>query len=210
MGRKYRFSGPAAIALAAVTLWGAVRWAWPAQSGESMKSQTRSFLIDDFSKEEISSLGTRWQTFTDRVMGGISDGRAAYETVEGKRCLRLRGNVSLENRGGFIQVALPLLPTEGEIFNAKDFKGVRLTVRGNGEAYFIHLRTSQTRLPWQYYAAPFKAGPRWEVVEIPFMEFAPENLSSALDPTQLRRIAVVAASKAFAADVAVARLEFYR
>ncbi|MDX1937185.1 MAG: hypothetical protein SFU21_08705, partial [Flavihumibacter sp.] len=32
-------------------------------------------------------------------------------------------------------------------------EGVRIVVRGNGQRYFIHLRSSGTVLPWQYYQA---------------------------------------------------------
>ncbi len=32
-----------------------------------------ALLIDDFSRENASALGTKWQTFTDRVMGGVSE-----------------------------------------------------------------------------------------------------------------------------------------
>jgi len=110
-----------------------------------------SFLIDDFSKAEgVSSIGTQWRMFTDRVMGGISTASSGYEVIEGHRCLRLQGSVSLENNGGFIQVALPL-EMNGRFFDAGDFKGVRLWVRGNGENYYVHLRTNQSRLPWQFF-----------------------------------------------------------
>lgn len=170
---------------------------------------TEVFLIDDFSREEASALGTRWQAFTDRVMGGLSNGRASYETIEGKRCLRLRGEVSLENQGGFVQAALPLAKEDGAL-DASGYRGVRLWVRGNGTVYYVHLRTGDSRLPWQYYAAEFEAGPDWRQVDIPFSAFAPENLSRALDTRILKRLAVVAAKKAFSADVAVARIEFYR
>lgn len=187
---------PAIIALATALLtFGAV--------------MTETFLIDDFSQDDVSALGTRWQAFTDRVMGGRSDGRTSFETIEGKRCLRLRGEVSLENQGGFIQAALPLAKEDGPL-DASGFQGVRLWVRGNGTAYYVHLRTGDSRLPWQYYAAAFEAGPAWKAVDLPFSAFSPENLDRTLDTRSLRRLAVVAAKKAFSADVAVARIEFYR
>ena len=87
------------------------------------------FLVDDFSRENASALGTKWQTFTDRVMGGVSDGQASFETLAGKRCLRLKGTVSLENQGGFVQAALPLVK-QGGSFDAATYRGIRLWVRG--------------------------------------------------------------------------------
>lgn len=167
------------------------------------------FLVDDFSSDAGSALGTKWQMFTDQVMGGVSAGQASYETLGDKRCLRLRGQVSLENRGGFVQAALPLV-RQGGAFDAGAYQGIRLWVRGNGAGYYVHLRTEDTRLPWQYYEAAFETGPDWARVDIPFSAFAPENLAAALDMRKLKRLAVVAAKKAFAADVAVARIELYR
>jgi hypothetical protein len=167
-----------------------------------------TLLIDDFSRDGLSAIGQTWQTFTDRVMGGLSDGRAGFETLDGKRCLRLQGNVSLENQGGFVQAALPLAKA-GDSFDASGFKGVRIWVRGNGAAYYLHLRTADNRLPWQYYEAGFETGRTWQQVDIPFADFKPENLGQALDKRNLKRLAIVAAKRAFTADVAVARIEFY-
>jgi hypothetical protein len=147
--------------------------------------------------------------FTDRVMGGRSTATWGFDTIENRRSIYLRGSVSLENRGGFIQVALPL-KLNGRLFDAGSFKGVRLRVLGNGERYHVHLRTSRTMLPWQYYWAAFETQPGWQTVDIPFQEFRPENLGKVLNPRKLKRIAIVAIKKAFEADVAVSRLEFYR
>lgn len=167
-------------------------------------------LIDDFaSKEGISALGTRWRGFTDRVMGGISDAAVTREVIEGRACVRLRGTVSLENNGGFIQVALPL-SGRGQAYDAGKFKGIRFWARGNGERYYLHLRNADTRLPWQYYYASFPTGKQWKLVEIPFSAFEPAALSGALDVRTLNSIGIVGAKKAFTADVAVAELAFYR
>ena len=171
---------------------------------------TSTLLVDDFSGEQgTSAVGTEWRLFTDRVMGGVSDATSSLETIEGRRCLRLRGRVSLENNGGFIQVALPLAQG-GRPFDASEFKGVRAWVRGNGKTYHIHLRTAQTRLPWQYFSAAFDSTPIWRPVDLPFDGFKPENLQAKLDARGIERIAVVAIGEEFEADVAVSRLEFYR
>jgi hypothetical protein len=167
-------------------------------------------LIDDFSRANGESmLGTNWEMFTDQVMGGVSTGSFSFEEIDGRRCIHLRGSVSLENRGGFIQVALPLELNKKPI-NATDYDGVRILVRGNGERYFIHFRTGRTLLPWQYYQADFIAKEEWQIIEISFNSFQPERLKGAFNPKRLKRIAIVAAEKAYQADVAVAQLDFYR
>jgi hypothetical protein len=177
---------------------------------ESKMDSPSLLLIDDFSNGDgVSSMGPEWRQFTDRVMGGVSTGMHSFDVIEGQSCIHLQGRVSLENNGGFIQVALPL-DLDGRPFNASQFTGLSLWVRGNSETYFVHLRTSQTQLPWQYYQAQFFADAQWREVKIPFTRFKPENLSSKIDPKKLKRLAVVAAKQAYQADVAVSRIEFYR
>jgi hypothetical protein len=179
-------------------------------SESKMNEQSESLLIDDFSGSSgISSFGTEWRMFTDQVMGGLSTGEWDYDTIDGRRCVHLQGDVSLENNGGFVQVALPLMK-EGQPFDASAYQGVRLWARGNGEAYHIHLRSSDTRRPWQYYGAKFIAESGWRMYDLPFSDFEPENMRTELKPDQLVRIAIVAIKKEFRADIAVARLEFYR
>lgn len=179
------------------------------EMGPGEKYQT--FLIDDFSRTNgVSSLGTRWRMFTDRVMGGVSTGTSGYTKIDGKISLRLTGSVSLANNGGFIQVALPL-ERGGKAFDAMDYTGVKLVVRGNGESYHLHLRTSRTRLPWQYYQGEFstRAG-EWIEILLPFEQFQGQAITASLDTRRLTRIAVVAIKKEFEADVAIHRLGFYR
>jgi len=171
---------------------------------------TEDFLIDDFSKESgVSAFGTIWRSFTDRVMGGVSDAVHQFTTIDGRRCIHLKGQVSLENQGGFVQVALSL-EKDRRPFDASPYEGLRLWVRGNGETYYVHLRTRQTSRPWFYYQASFAAGDSWQEIEIPFSRFIPENFRTDLDTAQLTRVAVVAAKKVYEADVAVSRIEFYR
>jgi hypothetical protein len=167
-------------------------------------------LIDDLMDEGlISTLGTRWRGVSDQVMGGISAASVSLDVMDGRHCLRLTGDVRLENDGGFIQAALDLaLP--GETLDASGFTGVRIVVRGNGEKYSVHLRTPDNVRPWQSYRARFTAGPCWETIDISFETFVPHRLEAALDRTRLRRIGLVAIGRAFYADLAVCELSFYR
>jgi hypothetical protein len=167
-------------------------------------------LIDDFSRKDlVSRLATRWRGVSDRVMGGISDASLAHDVFDGHACLRLSGEVRLENNGGFIQAALDLSPS-GDPIDASDYTGLRLVARGNGERYSAHLRTPDTVRPWQSYRAHFTAGPVWEATDLPFAAFTPHRLDVPLDVTRLRRIGLVAIGRAFVADLAVSELGFYR
>lgn len=167
-------------------------------------------LIDDFANEHlISKFGTRWRGVSDRVMGGISEGKVDHDIVDGRPCLRLTGDVRLDNNGGFVQAALDLA-SGSDSLDANGYDGVRLVVRGNGESYSLHLRTPDNVRPWQSYRAQFLASADWQTIDLPFEDFEPYRLETPLDVTRLRRIGLVAIGRAFQADLAVARLSLYR
>lgn len=150
-----------------------------------------------------------WRAFSDQVMGGISQEQVTIEEIDRKRCVRLRGEVRLENNGGFVQVALPL-EAQGGPLDARSYTGVRLLFWGNGEEYRLHLRTTDCRRPQQYYWAPFVAEARWQPVDLPFAAFQPKWLDTRLDTSALIRLGVVAYGRRFLADVAVAGVALYR
>lgn len=173
-------------------------------------AEDKTMLIDDFSTPGlISALGTEWRGVSDRVMGGVSEASVSRTEADGRKGLHLRGDVRLENNGGFIQAALSLAPGGGTL-DASDYRGIRLVVRGNGERYSLHLRTPDNVRPWQSYRAGFTAGTDWQTVDLPFAAFAPYRLDAPLDVTQLRRIGLVAIGRAFSADVMVSSVELYR
>lgn len=145
---------------------------------------------------------------TDTVMGGVSQGTLTQEMVQGRQAYRLRGMVSLENNGGFIQMAADLQP-DGSATDASAFAGIQIDLTGNGETYNIHLRTSDLTRPWQSYRQSFIAGPEWETHRIPFTDFAPHRTQTPLDITKLRRIGILAIGRAFQADISVSDLQFY-
>lgn len=107
--------------------------------GNDMNDQ---LLLDDFSGE-MSTLGTRWEGFTDRVMGGVSDMNVRVESEGTDNILHLNGNVSLENNGGFIQVRLRL-DEKKRHFDASAYTGVALRVRGKDRGHYVHLRTTHS------------------------------------------------------------------
>jgi hypothetical protein len=176
----------------------------------ALRAQSGGMLIDDFSNADlVSTLGTKWRGVSDQVMGGVSEASVAHDVVEGRPCLRLTGDVRLENDGGFIQAALDLAAA-GDTLDASGYAGLRLLVLGNGEHYGVHLRTPDNLRPWQSYRARFTAAPAWQTIELPFTAFAPYRLDAPLDTARLRRIGLVAIGRAFHADLAVAELGFYR
>ncbi len=162
-----------------------------------------SRLLDDFATDPFAA-PARWSCFTDRVMGGVSDGTATWEPVQGRPALRLRGHVSLANRGGFIQAATAPSVLDG--IEGADSEGLALDVCGTPGRYFVHVRTDDTRSPWQHYGAALAVGPTWQTVRVPWTAFTGSAVRAPLDPARLVRVGLVAGWSDFEADVALARL----
>ncbi len=143
-----------------------------------------------------------WAYLADTVMGGVSSGGAEFSAGS----LRLTGQVSTKNNGGFIQVRTRIDPTE-----AVGKSGIKIKVKGNGDVYYLHVRNASARLPWQYYTASFQTNDKWKDILIPFDAF---EKSATLMPRKLKAetiktIGVVAYGKDHEADVSIANLEFY-
>lgn len=150
----------------------------PARSEDK---QTALPVIDDISREPpIATIGTNWQLFTDTVMGGVSKATMTRETVAYREAIRLRGNVSLENNGGFVQISLDFRSDGGPI-DAGGWSGIEVDVFGNGEEYGINLRTTDLTRPWQSYRQTFIAASHWETVRFPFNNFV-RNRTEELAP----------------------------
>lgn len=179
------------LALAALAFFGPVHTA-----------SARDTTIEDFTMQPE----TRWRFFTDSVMGGLSTGQLVFPSEGGQGFARMTGSVSTANRGGFIQMRRDLAtpPPEGAA-------GVRLIVRGNGQRYFVHLRTGGTVLPWQYYQAGFDAAAEWREVRLPFESFTPSGalLRDVPRPGGLTSVAVVAYGRDHSALVDVLEVGFY-
>jgi hypothetical protein len=165
--------------------------------------------IDDRRNDGLqSTLGNNWRIVTDTVMGGVSIGELSAATIDNKACLRLQGDVNLENSGGFIQAALDVGDTEAA--DASGYAGLLLEVYGNDQEYNLHLRTDDVWLPWQSYRASFQAPGYWQTVRLPFDQFTGYRIGKKLDLTRLERIGVVAIGRAFTADLCFAQIGLYR
>lgn len=166
-------------------------------------------IIDDRRTGDMESvLGGSWRMVTDGVMGGISSGELSLGTIDNKPCLHLRGDVRLENNGGFIQAALDVEDTEAA--DASGYHGLLLKVYGNNQEYNLHLRTGDVWLPWQSYRASFRAPARWQTVRLPFAEFTGYRIGKKLDLKRLERIGLVAIGRVFAADLCIGELALYK
>jgi hypothetical protein len=177
-------------------------------SGVTDNVLANDLVIDDRSSGDLNSnLGLEWRLFTDTVMGGISRGNLSLDTHEGRNCLRMQGDVSTENNGGFVQIALSL--SKQEHFDASVYAGIEMEVAGNNETYNIHLRTAGLWLPWQSYRSSFTATKDWQKIRIPFTSFKPYKTTKKFRPSKLERIGLVAIGREFHADMCLASISFY-
>ena len=153
--------------------------------------------------------GKYWQYVSDRVMGGVSDGKVDLEKEGEMYYARLSGNVSTANNGGFIQLRAGVSFTNSEK-DGKNLQGVRLNVKGNGETYYIHIRTNENWSPSDYYSATFKADSEWKMIDLPFNKFERKwSKNSTLDAKNIRSFGIVAYGKDYVSDVSVSTIEFY-
>lgn len=167
-------------------------------------------VIDDLTQPHpLAANGMSWRFVADTVMGGISSGAIGRAEVYGKTALTLRGKVSLENNGGFIQAALPLA-NAGKPFDASKASGIELEVCGNSQEYSIHLRTDALNRPWQSYRHSFTADRKWRTLRLPFKDFNAYRTDQALDARRLVRLGLVAIGREFSADLALNRISFYK
>lgn len=169
--------------LAALLLWATATGAEPMQ-------------LDDFSPASAQ----RWQYVSDQVMGGVSEGRAFVAQEDGISFAQLRGTVSTANNGGFIQIRRNLTSPL-----SADSTGLQLSQRGNGEAYYLHLQTNQSRRPWQFYQARFDSSDDWQTVTLPWESFQPKGrgLDAQLSPQDITGIGIVAYGRDYEASLDV-------
>lgn len=166
-------------------------------------------IIDDRSSGNLKScLGPEWRLITDKVMGGVSRGELGLDHYKGRDCLRMKGDVSTANNGGFLQIALSL--TDAGDFDASAYAGIVIEVAGNDNFYNIHLRTSELVFPWQSYRSSFTATDDWQSIRIPFSAFVNYKTAQPFRADRLKRIGLVGIGRDFKAELYLASLRFYR
>ncbi|MEM1289039.1 MAG: CIA30 family protein [Pseudomonadota bacterium] len=179
------------------------------QARLSTVPQGAQAIIDDFTLPGgTASNGNSWRYIADGVMGGVSKGAMEAEKVAGRHAVRMTGQVSLDNNGGFIQLSLDL-SHNGDDTDASKFTGIEIDTFGNGEEYNLHLRTPDLRRPWHSYRHSFVARPVWQTQQIPFSQFEAHQAPAPLNVAKLRRLGILAIGREFQADIAIGGLRFY-
>jgi monofunctional biosynthetic peptidoglycan transglycosylase len=135
----------------------------------------------------------RWVAVHDTVMGGRSAG-GLTRSEDGH--LVFRGDLSLENNGGFASVRT--LPRE---LGLADRTGLILRVRGDGRTYQLRLRLDDRfdGVAWRHRFAT-TAG-QWTLVTVPFSVCEPVWRGrrvagqGPLEPTRIRQVGFLLADK---------------
>ena len=170
-------------------------------------SNANNFELDKLNNPGYTSQGNKWSFFTDRVMGGLSEGQAFTSNIDNTPCYQMTGNVTTENNGGFIQIRVVIEP----MIQAKQYDGIYLKVYGNNNKYSLHIRTPLTLAPWQYYSYSFVAKNEWLEIKAPFSSFEKSNFyqPKKLLNQNIKSIGLVAAFDNFYADICLSEIRFY-
>ena len=168
----------------------------------SQNAMAEQKLLDNFKNKPED----RWKFIADTVMGGISSGQLSFSVDDNANFARMVGKVSTENNGGFIQFRRSVingLPSKT--------RGLRLSLRGNGQKYFVHIRTKGTFLPWQYYQQSFMANEDWSETTMLLNEFRPSGvlLRKTIDPKSIKSIGIVAFGRDHEAEIDVRKISFF-
>ena len=164
------------------------------------KSFAESILKDNFQNS------TQWKFISDNVMGGVSTGSINYVIKEGNSSAYLSGNVSTKNNGGFIQIRRSL-----KNIDLSKAKYIKITAKGNNQKYFLHLRTSGTILPWQYYQISFEVKEEYKEYILQIKEFKKSGSfqPSMVNSKSISSVAVVAYGRDHKADIHVKEISFH-
>jgi len=193
------------------------------KSLSSFRACTETGVIDDLTETfPRTSCGTTWSGYTDQVMGGVSSAILTREqSFHGRTANVLRGRVSMENNGGFVQMATNLAkdPTQNPTVDASDFDGVELEVLYDGaddhENFNVHLKTEACYRPFSSYRATFEVPHgEWTTIRLPFSEFVGNGPGASEVPFNkacLKRLGLVAIGKPMERLVlAVSGFRFYK
>ena len=84
-------------------------------------------IAQDMFKDNFSN-NEQWKYIADDVMGGVSTGNVEYSIVDEDVIALLKGNVSTENNGCFIQIRRDLKDV-----NLENANSVKLVAKGNSQ-----------------------------------------------------------------------------
>ena len=162
-------------------------------------------LADSIFKDNFQNF-EKWSFVSDKVMGGVSSGNVEFLPLENNFLAHITGKVSTENKGGFIQIRRNLSK-----INLENSKFIDITAKGNNQKYFVHIRTTGTILPWQYYQTDFNVNNEFKVFRLPINNFKRSSsfLSNKINPKRITSIGIVAFGRDHIADIIIKEISFH-
>ena len=116
-------------------------------------------------KSHVSSmLQLDWYSLNDGVMGGVSTG--SVKLVDNQ--LLYRGQLSLENRGGFSTVRANVPKMD------KDATGVEIKVKGSARPFKLNLAKSTSDWNLNQWSYTMDVESDWKTIKVPFTAFTHE------------------------------------
>ena len=150
---------------------------------------------------------SQWRYIADNVMGGISKGSVEFKTIEDSSVAILKGNVTTENNGGFIQIRRDLSGV-----NLENAATIKVVAKGNDQKYYVFLRTTGTKLPWQYYESEFHVNDDFKEFILPIKNFKKSGIlmSAKINPKKITSIGLVAFGRDHSAELLIKKIEFIK
>lgn len=125
----------------------------------SLKQNQENILLNS----SIMQTEKQWRIVNDGVMGGLSSSKVF---VNDDNKIIFRGNVSLENNGGFASLRSPV-----KDYNFENFSGIEIKIKGDGKRYSVSMKET-TYFNGYFYTSSFETKKNeWIVVQIPVDEF---------------------------------------
>ncbi|NWK57126.1 CIA30 family protein [Verrucomicrobiaceae bacterium N1E253] len=122
-------------------------------------SESKALVLADFENNQRS---LSWRTVNDGVMGGIS--RGSY-SIGDKQTLFFKGDISLENNGGFSSIR-----TYGKRHDLSDYNGFEIKVKGDGRKYYLTSRANNRNM-LAFWHPVQTVKDQWVTVRVPFNKF---------------------------------------
>ena len=154
-------------------------------------SSAKEAPITDFNPDQNETLD--WRIVDDGVMGGLSQGQVSF-TDQGT--MRFKGNLSLENNGGFSSVRTSKIDLD-----LSESEGIAMRVRGDGRKYQVRLSTdARYRSSEVSFKADFPTTKgEWREVAVPFKKIVASwrgrSLENAFDPSKIQRVTLLLGDK---------------
>ena len=143
-----------------------------------------------------------WYPYTDNVMGGKSSLKAEVDETD---TIKLTGDVSTKNNGGFVRLA-----TRPESL-AEDIKGIKFLAKGNNETYDLHISLKGIKMPpWSFKSKKFFVSNEWEEYQIEFIDFENYGYSArSFKPRNFNEVSFAGYGRDFKVNLELRNIEFY-